>query len=187
MRIAATTEVGSGGAATLLDVPAFGAGALQTTAGLAQIKFGQWGFQNFNNLTPLQPPSGDSGQSPPSEPLPSDGSAHPPLQGTYLNYKLGLQEAGTLDLNGDLTQNAIQNADVVIPGQNLTNPAVISELTKDGSSMSDWAKMSTDVTLPSGQRVQVHFYENIVTGEVNTAIDFKISDVKGIGDIPLNR
>ncbi|HXH55197.1 MAG TPA: hypothetical protein VNK03_05590 [Gammaproteobacteria bacterium] len=52
-----------------------------------------------------------------------------------------------------------------------------SELTKDGSQMKDWGKYTTRdaVTLPNGQKVQVHFYKNDVTGEVNTNIDYKIT------------
>lgn len=50
----------------------------------------------------------------------------------------------------------------------MKNPAVVKELTKNGSSINDWAKMTTQtIQSPSGN-FQVHFYKNLKTGEVST-------------------
>ncbi|HXH55479.1 MAG TPA: hypothetical protein VNK03_07050 [Gammaproteobacteria bacterium] len=62
-------------------------------------------------------------------------------------------------------------------GDDLNNPKVTQELTKDGSKMADWGKYTTKkaVKLSNGQKVQVHFYKNEITGEINKNIDYKIS------------
>jgi hypothetical protein len=55
----------------------------------------------------------------------------------------------------------------------------ISAGASDGSNIVDWKKYTTPaVTMPNGQRLQVHFYHNVVTGK----IDYITSDykVKGI-------
>lgn len=69
------------------------------------------------------------------------------------------------------------------PEDVLQNPSVVQELTKDGSSINDWGKFTTTVpvSMPTGQPIQVHFYRNIVTGEVNyTHQDFKIKEEVGL-------
>jgi len=64
-------------------------------------------------------------------------------------------------------------------GEVLNNPSVVSELTKDGSKITDWQKLSTQsIELPTGQRVQAHFYQNRFTGEINyTHSDFKVKNL----------
>lgn len=64
-------------------------------------------------------------------------------------------------------------------GEVLVNPSVVKELTKDGSRITDWQKMSTpSIELPTGQRAQVHFYQNRFTGEINyTHSDFKVKNL----------
>ena len=47
-------------------------------------------------------------------------------------------------------------------------------MTADGSDINDWAKWSTQtIPSPNGD-FQVHFYRNVVTGRVNTDIDYKV-------------
>lgn len=94
-----------------------------------------------------------------------------------LRAQLAFEEAGILTQEGaGLTEAAIARArEIQISGGRLTNPQVVRELTKDGSSIGDWGKFTTEsVDLGSGQRSQVHFYKNRVTGAVNLNIDFKV-------------
>ena len=94
-----------------------------------------------------------------------------------LRAQLAFQEAGILTPDGTaLTPQAIAaSTELRISGGQLTNPAVISELTSDGSAISDWGKYTTQsITLPDGSRSQIHFYMNNVTGDVNFNIDFKV-------------
>ncbi|WP_339049796.1 hypothetical protein [Rickettsiella endosymbiont of Xylota segnis] len=96
-----------------------------------------------------------------------------------LSSELALKEAGILDLEGRLTTKALQNSFPAMKrGAVLENPTVVKELTKDGSQITDWRKLSTQsIELPSGQRVQVHFYQNRFTGEINyTHPDFKVKN-----------
>jgi RHS repeat-associated protein len=76
--------------------------------------------------------------------------------------------------NGELTDWAIDNAEIITPGAKLRNPNVISELTADGSDISDWAKYRVrgSIESPSG-RWQTHFYKH-KTGVVNYSVDYKM-------------
>lgn len=57
-------------------------------------------------------------------------------------------------------------------------PAVVKELTADGSKIEDWGKFTTQsITLPNGGRSQIHYYMNKITGEINLNIDFKVKGV----------
>lgn len=103
-------------------------------------------------------------------------SARNIANGTRLNVELSLKQAGILDEAGNLTMEAIKKADVAISRNSvLSNPKVISELTKDGSAITDWTKKATkSVELSNGQKIQIHFYQNELTGEINYNIDFKV-------------
>jgi filamentous hemagglutinin len=94
-----------------------------------------------------------------------------------LSTQLAFEEAGILTKGGaGLTKEAV-SASRIIPLSDgvLQNRAVVAELTKDGSKIEDWGKFTTQsVSLPSGQRSQIHFYMNKVTGELNLNIDFKV-------------
>jgi len=92
-----------------------------------------------------------------------------------LNVELALKQADILNAKGELTEHALSRIQWLKGGKDLTNSKVISELTKNGSKMEDWAKYATKnaVLLPNGQKVQVHFYRNKFTGEVNKNIDYK--------------
>lgn len=97
-----------------------------------------------------------------------------------LRTTYALQEAGILDQSGRLTELAVENSEFAKRiGSSLDNSSVIKALTGDGSKLSDWAKMTTQsIELPNSQRIQVHYYKNLVTGKINyTHQDFK---VKGI-------
>jgi hypothetical protein len=95
---------------------------------------------------------------------------------TRLKAKLGFEEAGILTKEGILTNEAVAGAqEIPISGGRLTNPAVVNELTANGSRIEDWGKFRTQsIELPGGQASQIHFYRNRVTGQVNLNIDFKI-------------
>jgi hypothetical protein len=95
---------------------------------------------------------------------------------TRLKAKLGFEEAGILTKEGKLTDEAVNRAtEIKISGGRLTNPAVVDELTANGSRIEDWGKFRTpSIELPGGQASQIHFYRNRVTGQVNLNIDFKI-------------
>jgi hypothetical protein len=103
---------------------------------------------------------------------------------TQLKTKLAFEEAGILTKNGKLTSEAIENAQYIPLKENgqivsIKNPTIVQELTKDGSKIEDWSKYKTNsVTMPNGQRLQIHFYKNKTTGKVDYITeDYK---VKGI-------
>ena len=89
--------------------------------------------------------------------------------GSKLNAQLTYEEASSVfTKSGTLKPEIIKNSDAIIPGSKLNNPDVIKALISDGSSINDWAKMSTQTfKSPSGD-FQVHFYQNIKTGQVST-------------------
>ena len=60
------------------------------------------------------------------------------------------------------------------------NPAVIRELTANGSRMVDWAKFSTETFKSPSGPFQVHFYRNVMTGAVNYNIDYKAVFYQGV-------
>jgi hypothetical protein len=96
---------------------------------------------------------------------------------------LRLREGNILDSHGKLTSFAIdESKHAMNPNAVLKNLSVVRELTKDGSHITDWQKMTTpSVEMHTGQRIQVHYYRNKVTGEINyTHQDFK---VKGTVDL----
>jgi hypothetical protein len=115
-----------------------------------------------------------------SDGIATAGSAVDMTTAAQLRTKLAFQEAGILDANGRLTEQAIQNSElVVLAGGKLNNPAVVKELTNDGSNITDWRKYSTkSVKMPNGQSLQIHYYKNTVTEKIDYITrDYK---VKGI-------
>lgn len=97
-----------------------------------------------------------------------------------MQAQLSLEQAGLTDRNGNLTQLGITSSTVMTRGEDLENSKVIRKLTSDGSKMSDWSKVTTpSVTLPSGERIQIHFYRHNVTGRIERGIDYKVK-----GDVP---
>ena len=102
------------------------------------------------------------------------------LTATQLRTQLAFQEAGILNAEGKLTQQALSNISFVrLKDDVIKNTSVVSELTKDGSKIEEWGKYTTQsVTMPNGQSLQIYFYQNIKTG----VIDYFTSDykVKGV-------
>ena len=99
--------------------------------------------------------------------------------GTQLKTTLAFEEAGILTKEGKLTQQAINNARKIdLADGVIKNQTIVKELTKDGSNIKDWAKYTTgSITMPNGQRLQIHFYKN-VTGKVDyTTQDYKVKGV----------
>lgn len=97
-----------------------------------------------------------------------------------LRTQLGFQQAGILDANGQLTRQAILSSDPIkLADGVIKNPSIVSELTKDGSNISEWGKYNTQsVTMPNGQSLQIHYYMNGVTGKIDyVAQDFKVKGV----------
>lgn len=106
-------------------------------------------------------------------------SPHSSANALRLRTQLAFEEAGILRRGGaGLTNEAIKTAtEVPISGGRLTNPAVVQELTCNGSSITDWGKFTTrTIELPGGQRSPIHFYMNRVTKETNLNIDFKVKN-----------
>ncbi|MGL4730576.1 MAG: RHS repeat domain-containing protein, partial [Clostridium sp.] len=89
--------------------------------------------------------------------------------GSKLKAQLTRQEATSIfTKSGNLKSSVVKSSRVVVHGKDLNNKSVISALTKDGSKIGDWAKMSTKTyKCPSG-KFQVHFYKNTKTGKISS-------------------
>ncbi len=92
-----------------------------------------------------------------------------------LKQSLRLAEASSVFTKaGGLHPEVIAGSRVIIPGQRLGNPDLIKHLTRDGSSIADWAKYSTgQFVRPGGGHFEVHFYMNSVTKAIDYGYDFK--------------
>jgi hypothetical protein len=75
----------------------------------------------------------------------------------YQKYKQSL-------VKGDV----LENSEVIIPGDKFGDQKLVSELTKDGSFINDWAKMESiySYTNEYGSG-KIHYYKNIKTGEIS--------------------
>jgi hypothetical protein len=145
--------------------------------------------------TPSKPPSGEDGSAPPTTPKPKSSGeleeARPLDEGhsvvAYQNLKAALrqeekisnaraklEEEKLLLPNDELHPNAMKNAELIIEGPEL-GPKARNELTKDGSPIEDWGKYTTkNVKIsPKLGNVEIHFYMNKKTGEINTSLDYK--------------
>ncbi|HST47595.1 RHS repeat-associated core domain-containing protein, partial [Jatrophihabitans sp.] len=76
--------------------------------------------------------------------------------------------------SGELASDMITGAKQIKDGSELGNPAVISDLTSDGSNISDWGKYSTRIMQSPSGDFEVHFYMNPTTGAVNYNFDYKV-------------
>ena len=97
-----------------------------------------------------------------------------------LKADLSLKESGILDQSGKFTKKALDGAEPIdLADVVIKNPKIVQELTKDGSSISDWAKYKIKTgELFNGKRMEVHYYMNKVTGKIDYATkDFKIKDL----------
>uniref|UniRef100_UPI0022EB9585 RHS repeat domain-containing protein n=1 Tax=Romboutsia lituseburensis TaxID=1537 RepID=UPI0022EB9585 len=90
-------------------------------------------------------------------------------RGPKLNAHLTRKEATSIfTKSGKLKPSVVKDSVRLIPGSKLTNEAVKAALTKDGSKIGDWYKMSTKAyKCPSG-KFEVHFYQNIKTGKISS-------------------
>ncbi|MGG5342270.1 hypothetical protein [Enterococcus sp. AZ192] len=75
----------------------------------------------------------------------------------YQNYK-----------NDLMKEDIIEKSKPIISGSDLKDPKVISELTKNGSSILDWAKMESTYSYETSMgKGKVHYYRNLKTGEIS--------------------
>ena len=106
---------------------------------------------------------------------PSRASAQSSATAAKLRVELALKSFGILSLDGKLTRRAIEEATPVRLAEPIGNPSIIKALTANGSSIGDWKKFKTEsIRSPDGGSIQVHFYKNIKTSE----IDYGTSDFK---------
>ena len=94
-----------------------------------------------------------------------------------LRAELAFKQAGILDSEGRLTAEAIRlSKDAWKDGSIVKNPAIKDILIKDGSKIEDWTKLTTPtIELSNGQRVQIHYYKNIITNKIDYVThDFKV-------------
>lgn len=107
---------------------------------------------------------------------------------------LQLQAQGILKHDGKLSKRVLGRAKLIVPGDELKERAVIRRLTKDGSSIRDWAKYKVKAKLQGyssvvdhgrqwypGQTVFVHFYHNRATGQIEHRVGFKIKQYVSAG------
>lgn len=96
------------------------------------------------------------------------------VNGLRLQRSLSVKEAESIFTEpGYLKPEIISKSDVIIPGQDFSNPKLIQELTRSGGDISDWGKYATkSIPSPSGS-FQMHFYRNSMTGEVYYGRDYK--------------
>ena len=98
-----------------------------------------------------------------------------------LAQQLTRQEASSaFTPGGALHSEVLARSRPIIPGSQIQNPAVIRELTADGSRIADWAKFSTETLQSPSGPFQVHFYRNVRTGTVNYTIDYKAVFNQGV-------
>ena len=104
------------------------------------------------------------------------GAAHDAANATRLKVDLALREGNILDTSGKLTDFAIRESELASGAKILIkNPKVIAVLTRNGEDIHNWRKFATpSIALSTGQRIRAHYYRNIVTGEINYDIDFKV-------------
>jgi len=92
-----------------------------------------------------------------------------------LVQQLEAEEAASAFLpNGELRPELIATAQEIIPGSKLGNPALVTELTRDGSDIADWGKYQSETFRSPMGPVFVHFYYNRVKRIVLYAYDYKI-------------
>ncbi len=115
--------------------------------------------------------------SAPGNPFSSFRSAQNAATAPQLASQLTKEEASSVFTPaGGLRQNIIQQSTRFdrIAGNKINNPNVISELTKDGSNIVNWAKYYTQTFRSPSGPFQVHFYHNPITRSVNYNVDFKV-------------
>jgi hypothetical protein len=94
-----------------------------------------------------------------------------------LRTELAFRQAGLLNTEGKLTEKALAGSEKIRLKEGIIkNRSITDALTRDGSRVEDWAKFKTEsVNMPNGQRLQIHYYRNTVTGRIDHVTpDFKV-------------
>ena len=171
----------------LSDTTKFGLNLMEASTAMgfgAAAGYAKVGFSNVKSLisgkNKAYPTSGMDGYKRTNvgdEDYPSTNN----ISRSLLRTELAFKDAGILDHNGFLTQNAIERSKVLkLKDGYIRNPEIIRVLTKDGSRIEDWEKMTTEsIKLPNGQSNQIHFYKNSKTGK----IDYETKDFKVKGEV----
>ena len=95
------------------------------------------------------------------------GVASNAANASRLNAQLTYQEASSVFTSSGLHPEVVDKSSKIIDGALLRNGRVIEALTADGSSISSWAKMSTQTFRSPSGNFQVHFYKNLENGMVS--------------------
>ena len=96
------------------------------------------------------------------------------LTGTEELFSKSSSLAEPFGAGGELTDAAIGQGRMIIPGEKLSNQRVTDALTANGGNMGDWGKYTTPwYSSPKGSQFQVHYYFNTSTGNANYSIDYK--------------
>lgn len=86
-----------------------------------------------------------------------------------LEAKLAAEEFSSAFLvNGKLNNMVVSTSRPIISGDKLKDTRVIQELTKNGSNINEWAKMSSPTYQSRYGDFQFHYYQNLRTGDVST-------------------
>jgi YD repeat-containing protein len=94
-----------------------------------------------------------------------------------LSTDLAFLEANIVDAEMKLTEDAIKNSIEIIKGEDLTDAKIIQRLIGKGAAVENFSKFTTQaITLPSGQKAQIHYYKNKVTGEIKYFDDYKVDE-----------
>jgi hypothetical protein len=118
-----------------------------------------------------------------------EDSAHSAAQGAQLQSALSFEEPFSNFTNtGEINPEVITQSQQIISGNELRNPAVISELTSDGSNIADWGKWESPTSGSPLGNFRIHFYRNRVTHNVNYNIDYKVKlALPGQPEIPVSQ
>ncbi|OPH60466.1 hypothetical protein BC351_18430 [Paenibacillus ferrarius] len=96
-----------------------------------------------------------------------EGTADNIADFSKLKEQLKNEEFTSLFKDGSLHPDVVSKSTAIIPGEKLKDVNVVKALTKDGSSMSDWAKMESPTYASPFGDFKFHFYQNLKTGEVS--------------------
>lgn len=96
------------------------------------------------------------------------------ISGLRLQQQLKMKHASSIfNEQGFLTEEAINTSRLIKPGEELGNLSLRNELSNKSGNLADWGKYSTrPINSPSGS-FEMHFYRNLVTGDVYYGRDYK--------------
>jgi RHS repeat-associated protein len=116
-------------------------------------------------------------KQPTSEDVPKTNEAHNAASYEKLQTRLRTQErTSILKENGTLRPEVIKASSEIMNGSQLNNKSLINNLTKDGSNIADWNKMSYIIKQqsPAGEKsIDIHYYYNSRTGATYFDEDYK--------------